>query len=226
MAQPEGNAQPGSLTRRSQSAAVLVAVTLAAAYLGSPYFDLLIAAGALILAWEWNRLCAKRPGWLALGLVCIGLPSWALLYLRALPAGGMETVFWLFASVWAADTAAYGVGRLAGGPKLSPVISPQKTWSGLIGGVLAAGLVGVVTSILLEKHGIISFFVWGALIGAVSQAGDLAESWVKRHFRVKDTSALIPGHGGLFDRVDGLLPASVMVAGLSLVGKGGILSWM
>jgi phosphatidate cytidylyltransferase len=214
------------LTRRFLSAAVLATVTLAAVYLGHPYFELLVAACALVLAWEWNRLCAGRPAWLAAGLVYIGLPCWALLYLRAEPGSGKETVLWLLAVVWAADTAAYGVGRLVGGPKLSPVISPKKTWSGLIGGIVAAGLFGAFSVILLEQKDIFSFFLFSAAIGGVSQAGDLAESWVKRHFGVKDTSALIPGHGGLFDRVDGLLPAAVVVAGLSLAGKGGILSWM
>ena len=226
MAQQEANVGPGTLTRRFLSAAVLASVTLAAVYRGHPFFDILVAVGALVLAWEWNRLCHGRPAWLALGLVYIGLPCWALLYLRALPTGGRETILWLLALVWAADTAAFAVGRLVGGPKLSPVISPKKTWSGLIGGIAAAGLIGVVSAILLEKNNILYFFVISAAIGGVSQAGDLAESWVKRHFGVKDTSALIPGHGGLFDRVDGLLPAAVVVAGLSLAGKGGILSWM
>ena len=226
MAQPEPSAAPGNLARRSVSASLMAVVSVAAAYFGSPYFDVLVAVGALILAWEWNRLCGGRPVWLAVGLVYIGLPCWALLYLRAEPAAGMHTILWLFAVVWAADTGAYVVGRAVGGPKMSPIISPKKTWSGLIGGIAAAALVGAVVSILLEKHGIVVFSAWSAFIGAVSQGGDVVESWVKRHFGVKDTSALIPGHGGLFDRVDGLLAAAAVVAGLDVIGKGGILSWM
>jgi phosphatidate cytidylyltransferase len=205
---------------------VLAAVTLAAVYWGSPVFDWLIAVGALILAWEWHRLCAGRVAWLAGGVIYIVVPSWALLYLRADSAAGAVTVFWLLAVVWAADTGAYAFGRWLGGPKMSPAISPKKTWSGLLGGIGSAGVVGGVTAMLLEKQSFLWLAGWSAGIGALSQAGDLAESWVKRHFGVKDTSGIIPGHGGLFDRVDGLLAAAVAVAVITAVGKGSLLTWM
>jgi phosphatidate cytidylyltransferase len=226
MAPPEDKPATANLVQRSTSAAVLAAATLAAVYWGSPVFDWLIAVAALILAWEWNRLCAGRRAWLAGGLLYIVLPSWALLYLRADPLTGAQTLFWLMAVVWAADTGAYAFGRWIGGPKMIPVISPKKTWSGLIGGVGSAGAVGAVTAILLEKNGFLGLFWWSAMIGAISQAGDLAESWVKRHFGVKDTSEIIPGHGGLFDRVDGLLAAALAVAVITLVGNGSLLTWM
>lgn len=226
MALPGSRSGASNLLQRVASAAVLAAMTLAAVYLGSPVFDWLVATGALILAWEWNRLCGGRPAWLASGLVYIVLPSWALLYLRTDPAAGAATVFWLLAVVWASDTGAFAVGRLIGGPKMSPSISPKKTWSGLIGGIGSAGLVGAVTAILLGKQGLLAFSGWSALIGGVAQAGDLGESWVKRYFGVKDTSGVIPGHGGLFDRVDGLLAAAVAVAAITLTGKNGFLTWM
>lgn len=108
---------------------------------------------------------------------------------------------------------------------MSPVISPNKTWSGLLGGLVSAGVVGALTAVILEKDGVMVLAVLSAAIGLISQAGDLAESWVKRHFRVKDTSGIIPGHGGMFDRVDGLLAAAVAVAVIGAVGKGGILTW-
>lgn len=226
MAPPEGNSATADLAQRSTSAAVLAAVTLAAVYWGPPVFDWLVAVGALILAWEWNRMCAGRLAWLAGGLLYIAVPCWALLYLRADPAAGAETLFWLLAVVWAADTGAYVSGRWIGGPKMSPVISPKKTWSGLIGGVMAAGVVGAVSAILFGKQGFLALSGWSAVIGGVSQAGDLAESWVKRHFGVKDTSGIIPGHGGLFDRVDGLLAAAMAVAAITLAGNGSFLTWM
>lgn len=226
MAPPGDKPETSNLIQRAASAMVLAAAALAAVYWGSPVFDWLVAAGALILAWEWNRLCAGRPAWLAIGLIYIALPCWALLYLRADPHAGAPRLFWLLAVVWAADTGAYAVGRWIGGPKMSPVISPKKTWSGLLGGVGAAGAAGAVAAILLEKQSFLAFSGWSAVIGGVSQVGDLAESWVKRHFGVKDTSKIIPGHGGLFDRVDGLLAAAVAVAAVTLAGNGGFLTWM
>lgn len=226
MAPPADNPATTNLAQRAASAAVLAALALIATYWGSPVFDWLVAAGALILAWEWHRLCGGRPAWLASGLLYIVVPCWALLYLRADPATGATTLFWLLAVVWAADTGAYAAGLLIGGPKLSPRISPKKTWSGLVGGIGSAGVAGAVTAMLLQKQGILAISGWSAVIGGVAQGGDLAESWVKRRFGVKDTSGIIPGHGGLFDRVDGLLAAAVAVAAITLAGKNGFMAWM
>ena len=126
--------------------------------------------------------------------------------------------------VWSADTGAYLVGSTVGGPKMSPTISPGKTWSGLAGGIAAAALAGAVTAQILGTNaGFLALL--SAFVGAVSQAGDLAESWAKRRFGVKDMGRTVPGHGGLFDRVDGLLAATLPVAAISTIEKGGILTW-
>ena len=226
MAQRAGDPTNSGLTARTVSAGVLAPVVLAAVYFGAPFYEIVIGLMALILAWEWNRLCGGRIMWLFGGLVYITVPCGALIFLRSDPATGMETLFWLLAVVWATDTAAYGAGRLIGGPKLSPNISPNKTWSGLIGGVGAAGIVGALAAVILEREGVMVLALWSVAVGLISQAGDLAESWVKRHFEVKDTSGIIPGHGGLFDRVDGLLAAAVAVAVVSALGKGGFLTWV
>jgi len=226
MAPPADNAAKANLMLRATSAVVLASATLAAVYWGSPVFDWVVAVGALILAWEWHRLCGGRPAWLVGGLLYIVVPCWALLYLRADPATGTATLFWLLAVVWAADTGAYAFGCWIGGPKMSPVVSPKKTWSGLVGGIGSAGVVGALTAILMEKQSFLGLSGWSAAIGGVSQVGDLAESWVKRRFGVKDTGGIIPGHGGLFDRVDGLLAAALAVATISLIGNGGFLTWM
>jgi len=225
MARREGDAAAGGPTARIVSAVVLAPVVLAAVYFGSPAFDALVAIAALVLAWEWNRLCAGRPGWLAAGFLYIALPSAALLYLRGDAEAGLETVLWLLAVVWAADTGAYAVGRLVGGPKLAPRISPAKTWSGLFGGIGSAGAVGWAAALILGLEGMLGLVLWSATVGAVSQGGDLLESWIKRRFGVKDTSGILPGHGGLFDRVDGLLAAAVAVAAVTAAGKGSILTW-
>ncbi|NQV84376.1 MAG: phosphatidate cytidylyltransferase [Rhodospirillales bacterium] len=226
MAPPEDNPKPGGLNARVISAAILAPVVLAIVYGGTPFFEILVTAAALIMAYEWNRLCGGRPGWLLVGALYIGLPCWALLSLRADSVAGRETLFWLLAVVWSADTGAYAFGRLIGGPKLAPFISPNKTWAGFVGSIGSAAIVGVATALALDLTAVLTLAGWSALIGAVSQGGDLVESWVKRHFSVKDTGSIIPGHGGLLDRVDGLLTAAVGVAIFSIVGEGSILTWM
>lgn len=233
MAPPEGDPKTGDMTTRIISALVAAPVVLAAVYLGSPFFEILVAFAALILAFEWNRLCqgeaagqtTGRIAWLVAGLFYIGVPCLALLDLRAGSVHGRDTLLWLFAVVWAADTGAYAFGRLIGGAKLAPVISPNKTWAGLIGGIGMAGAAGGVTALILDSAGLLTLAGWSAIIGAVSQGGDLAESWVKRHFGVKNTGAILPGHGGLFDRVDGLLAAAVAVALIEASAKSSILTW-
>ena len=121
-----------------------------------------------------------------------------------MPAQGRDLVFWLLAVVWATDIGAYFAGRGIGGAKLAPAISPNKTWAGLIGGALAAALVGIIAARLLGS-GAIPLAVGGMALAVVAQGGDLLESWCKRRFGVKDSSHVIPGHGGILDRVDGLL---------------------
>ena len=160
---------------------------------------------------------------MALGGLYIAVPCWALLQLRA---DGAATLFWLWAVVWSADTGAFVFGRLIGGAKLAPVISPNKTWAGLLGGIGTAAMAGAATALILGFDGVLALAGWSAAVGAVSQAGDLVESWVKRHFGVKDTGTILPGHGGLFDRVDGLLAAAVtVVVVIETVGKGSFLAW-
>ncbi len=225
MARPTGDSETGSLAARIKSAAILAPLVLAAVYLGTPLFEIGVGIAGLILAWEWNRLCSGSFPWLMGGFFYIAGPCLALFYLRSDPVMGMETLFWLMAVVWSTDTGAYVIGSTIGGPKMSPVISPKKTWSGLLGGIGFAGLVGYLTALILQKSSVLPLVGWSAVIGAFSQAGDLAESWVKRRFGVKDTGTILPGHGGLFDRVDGLLAAALAVAAVGMANKGSILTW-
>ncbi len=217
-----------NLIRRVFSALVLSPVVLAAVYYGYPYFDILAAAAALIMLMEWKRLW--RPGDGAVlfiaGALYIILPLAALVWLRADAQWGRATLFWLFALVWSADTGAYAFGRIIGGARLAPKISPNKTWAGLVGAVLCAAAAGAVTAYLVQAGtGFALLVLFSAFLGAVDQAGDLLESAVKRHFGVKDTGRLIPGHGGLLDRADGLLAVVGVTALISLAWKGTILSW-
>ena len=149
----------------------------------------------------------------------------ALAWLRADEMVGRAIVLWLLAVVWAGDVGAYAFGRWIGGLRLVPAISPHKTWAGLLGGIACAGAVGAVAA-LLSQQPIAPMVVGSAVVGLVAQLGDLVESWVKRRFKVKDSSNLIPGHGGLLDRVDGLLVAATTVALFGLVHKDGILKWL
>ncbi len=163
--------------------------------------------------------------WAGLGIFYAGLPSVALVWLRANDAEGLHTVVWLLLLVWATDIGAYAAGRTIGGPLLLPKVSPKKTWAGLIGGVASAGAVGLGAALVLSlPHPVVITLVSGAL-AVVAQAGDLFESWVKRRCGVKDSSNVIPGHGGVLDRVDGLLAAALTVALASLATGSVVLYW-
>ncbi|HYM31939.1 MAG TPA: phosphatidate cytidylyltransferase [Candidatus Cybelea sp.] len=182
---------------------------------------ILVLTTLVALAAAWN---AGLPRWSAVGIAYIGLPCIALIWLRRNPEGGLGAVFWLFAVVWATDTAAYISGRLIGGPKLAPRFSPNKTWAGLIGGALAAALVGVFAARLMGDAPMLSMALASAGLAVVAQAGDLVESALKRRFGVKDASTLIPGHGGVLDRLDGMLFAAPVFVVL-MMWTGGVQSW-
>jgi phosphatidate cytidylyltransferase len=152
---------------------------------------------------------------LATGFAYVTLPAFALL---AIEWARFDIVFWLMLVTWATDIFAYFAGRAIGGPKLAPRISPNKTWAGLLGGMAGAGLVGAAAA---YAFGLDGPFLWtGAAMGLLAQLGDLYESRLKRRFGVKDSGHLIPGHGGILDRVDGLLPVALATFLLLMVTLG------
>jgi phosphatidate cytidylyltransferase len=133
------------------------------------------------------------------------------MYLRGLPSG-LALTLWTLAIVWATDIGAYFAGRAIGGPKLAPRISPAKTWAGLGGGVVAAGIVGLLIAVCA---GLPSALHWlAAPLAVAAQAGDLFESWLKRRAGVKDSGRLLPGHGGALDRLDGVVPVATLIGAL------------
>lgn len=184
-----------------------------------------VAVGALFVGVAGRLEAARGPLWLASGVIYVGLPCLALAWLRAMPGDGIGTLLWVLALVWATDTGAYVAGRGIGGPRLAPRISPNKTWAGLLGGMAAAAIVGLATSQLLTAASAWVIVPLSAALAIVEQVGDLVESAVKRHFGVKDSSNLIPGHGGVLDRVDGLLAVSLTVAAFSWALGHTILIW-
>ena len=205
--------------------AVLLAVAgaLLALRLASPPAALIVlAAGAVAagtLAGPGMRL------WHGLGTIYVGLPCLAMLWIRGDAQPGLDTLLWTLVLVWAVDTGAYVAGRAIGGPRLAPSISPKKTWAGFGGGLLAAALVGVLGALWFGLQSWWPLAAIGTVLAVVEQGGDLAESAFKRRFGVKDSSNLIPGHGGVLDRVDGLLTVLVAVAGIMIVTKGGVGTW-
>lgn len=170
-----------------------------------------MALGAGVAAVVARRV-AERPADAAFGVVYIGVPCLALVWLRGTPEGALW-VLMLFAVTWAADIAAFLVGSLLKGPKLWPRFSPNKTWSGFGGGLIAATATGGLCSVLfgLGMGPVIGAAI-GLLGGLATMGGDLWESMLKRRFGVKDSGDLIPGHGGLLDRVDGLMFAVLVLA--------------
>ena len=170
------------------------------------------------------------PGrWAAGGAALLGALAYAAIYLRVWVPDGAMTILWLLFVVWAADVGAYFAGRAIGGPKLAPAISPGKTWSGMVGGLVLAILVGLAGGWL--KAGAISLPVAVAalavafLVALASVAGDLLESAVKRRFKVKDSGTIMPGHGGVLDRIDGLLTAAPVLAIIAALSSGDPVTW-
>jgi phosphatidate cytidylyltransferase len=195
----------------------------AAAGLGGDFLAAGLAlAGLAWLASLWLSARAMRgfTVYHVAGVPYLALPAMALVMLRGGDCG-LVVVLLLLAMVWSADTLAYFAGRGLGGPRLAPRISPNKTWAGFLGAVGGGALAGLAGA-LVTGHSAGRLLLAGALIGAVEQLGDLFESAVKRRFGVKDSGSLIPGHGGVLDRVDGLVAAAVVLLFLGLMAGGGV----
>ena len=157
-------------------------------------------------------VCEKENGnrfWGSIGMLYIFVAVISLGMIRDLEPDGQKWIFWFFAVVWSSDIGAYLLGKTIGGPKLAPYISPGKTWSGAVGGLIVAIATSAVLSVsLLPDQHILDMMLFALFTGVASQIGDLIESYFKRCNNVKDTGKLIPGHGGVLDRIDGVLFAA------------------
>jgi phosphatidate cytidylyltransferase len=190
-----------------------------------------VVAGFAVASLPRSTDEASAPGWAAGGVVYAGTLLIAPAMLRGDPQWGLVALLFLFANVWATDILAYFCGRAIGGPPLWPRVSPKKTWAGAIGGLAGgvAGSVGVAYASGVGKLGIVA--VMACVLSVLAQAGDLFESAVKRRFGAKDASHLIPGHGGLMDRLDGFLVAALAALIIGMLHQGiaaparGLLVW-
>jgi phosphatidate cytidylyltransferase len=209
-------ADPKRLPGLVVPALAVLAVILTA--LGWPGFAFGLLAIGFLAAWAGSG----RPG-LSAGILYLGISGLVLVWLRADAEAGLANVLFIILVVWASDIGAYLVGRWIGGPKLAPSISPGKTWSGAVGGLASAVAIGLCVA-LLAPGGPGRAALVAAVLAVVSQAGDLLESAIKRRFGVKDSGRLIPGHGGLLDRLDAALAAIPLAALLAkLLGPGVVL---
>lgn len=237
---------------RTATALAMVGVAGLSLWIGGMIWTVFVLAIGVGVWFEWSSLSLlmngpgrARTGWRAAGAVYAGMGCALLISLRDLPLG----VFWvllLVGAVIGTDIGAYFLGRLVGGPKIAPRISPSKTWAGLVGGIIGATSVLLALTALLDDRGFTdalaardtypggvydvnvtpfgdpaAYLLAGAIVAVVAQAGDFFESWMKRRAGVKDSGRLLPGHGGLFDRVDGLLAVSVVCGLLFLASRLG-----
>lgn len=218
---------------RTASATVMISVVVAAFWFDGYPLIIFIGLVSLELLWEFWGLVTKisdslpsRIVWMLGGTIYIGMGGFMLL-LWSSPFYDRTPALVIIGAVIATDIGAYFTGRTLGGPKIAPLISPSKTWSGLLGGMVAAGIFVLGLTWWINGSSVIGnyppiiepkWFIMGALIAVVAQIGDFFESWMKRRAGVKDSGKLIPGHGGLFDRTDGML-AVLFVSGLAMFSQ-------
>jgi len=202
---------PSDNTRkRIISSLVMVPIALFAIFSSQKLFIFLVIMVAVLMAFEWAEMSRKMPDkkkWRLIGFFYIAIPLYCAVSIRILDN---EILFWMFAIIWATDIFAFFAGKSLGGVKIAPEISPNKTWSGLIGGVVASMGIGVISAMIFPGS-IIFFLIISVLISIVEQISDLVESKFKRIFGVKDSGDIIPGHGGVLDRLDGMILVAPLV---------------
>jgi len=211
------------LATRTAVGIILIVIALASAFLGGTAFAIMVALVATVMYVEWSRMLSNwGTAWKVYGFFYCLLPAVSLLWIReqAEFAGlgrGPDLLIWVFLVVWSTDIGAYFAGRAIGGPKLAPSVSPNKTIAGLVGGVISAIILAGAWAAYV---GLPSRLIWlTAPLAVAAQLGDLFESGLKRRAGVKDSGNWLPGHGGLLDRLDGLVPVAMLTAGLMLVSR-------
>ena len=202
---------------RTATGLLLVAVALLTAVAGGTLFAVFVAAIATAMFYEWTRIARGwGAAWYMAGFVYALVPALALLWIRERDAQGLALLVWAFIVTWSTDIGAYFAGRRFGRRKLAPAISPGKTVEGLYGGVAAATVLGGAWAYLTGLG--LALLALAPVLAVAAQGGDLFESSMKRRAGVKDSGTWLPGHGGVLDRLDGLVPVAVLTAAAQLVG--------
>lgn len=213
-------ARAASGARNRMLAAAAFGLTVLALILHFPARQAFFVLGVAVAATAMDAAISRRSQWPAAGVAYAGLAMLSLAFLRGDGRAGLIAILFLFAVVWATDILAYFVGRAVGGPKLAPAISPGKTQSGALGGAVGGVIAGTVLGAVAGGANLFVLAGVALVLSIVSQAGDLFESWVKRRHGAKDSSQLIPGHGGVMDRVDGLVAAAATLYVLGALAAG------
>ena len=196
--------------QRIISALVLLPIALMAIFYSKDLFLFLAISVAILMTSEWLDMSKEmddQKKWRLIGFFYIAIPVYSVIKLRNY---NVEVLFWMFAVIWSTDIFAFFAGKTLGGAKIAPTISPNKTWSGLIGGILASMIIGFLSSFMFAG-GTLFFILLSAFLSIIEQLSDLLESKFKRIFGVKDSGNIIPGHGGILDRLDGMMLLSPVV---------------
>lgn len=202
---------------RTLTGLLLVAAALLVAVAGGDLLAFVVAAAATLMFYEWTRIVRGwGSAWYVSGFFYALLPAIALLWVRERDANGLALLIWAFIVTWSTDIGAYFSGRSLGKRKLAPSISPNKTLEGLYGGIAAATILGGAWAYGMGLGK--TLLVLAPVLAVAAQAGDLFESGMKRRAGVKDSGSWLPGHGGILDRVDGLVPVAVLTAAAQLLG--------
>jgi phosphatidate cytidylyltransferase len=198
------------LKKRITSAAILIPVAIYAICFSQILFFFIAIILTIIMTAEWLEItetAQDKQKWKLIGLAYIAIPICCVIKIRMIDS---NILLWMFAVIWTTDIFAFFSGKMFGGRKLAPAISPNKTWSGLAGGVIASMFIGLLSSVMFQG-GVLFFIIISAILSLIEQAGDLFESKVKRIFGVKDSGSIIPGHGGVLDRLDGMMSVAPAV---------------
>lgn len=193
-----------NLKKRILTSMVLIPFAIYAIYFSKNFFLFVAISVAILMTFEWVDMSYKMSNklkWRVIGFFVVLIPIYSIIRLRLIDS---DILFWMFMLIWTTDICAYFTGKILEGKKLAPSISPGKTWSGFYGAIVASAIVGLISS-LMFVGGALFFVIISIIISIIEQASDLLESKFKRIFGVKDSSNIIPGHGGVLDRLDGVI---------------------
>lgn len=203
---------------------IMLLVAITQLLFGTPPALMMLLVAPFLMWMIANYIQLTRPLWFACSIIYLTLPALSLIHIYQSYTIGAAAVTYFFGVIWATDTAAYVIGRRVGGSLLAPDVSPKKTWSGFIGGMIAGTLGGVLMGIMFETHHIAETFIVSMLLAVAAQGSDLVQSAMKRFYKIKDSGGLIPGHGGILDRIDSLMLSAPLFAFIQFVA-GRPLPW-